>query len=210
MGLIMFLTAQETQVLGKFCRQMVYFGLTIVAILFLYFLADYYHEETFREFGVVENIQLGLLSLSAILFAGEAVCLKKHSAVLWFLASLCALGACRELDSFFDTNLPIISWKFGFLFPIAATINLYRQRKAARNSLFYFLETPAFNLMFTAVLIGLALAQVLGHRKFIAAVLGEEVNARAVRRILEEGTEVIAYFLILLSTVECYFSFKKK
>ena len=62
----MFLTTQETQVLGKFCRQMVYFGLTIVAILFLYFLADYYHEATFMEFGIVENIQLGLLSLSAI------------------------------------------------------------------------------------------------------------------------------------------------
>ena len=130
--------------------------------------------------------------------------------MLYFLASLCALGACRELDSFFDSNLPIISWKFGFLFPIAAIIGLYRQRKNARESVFYFLETPAFNLMFTAVLIGLVLAQVLGHRSFIEAALGNKADARAIRRILEEGSEVVAYFLIFLSTIECYFSFKKK
>ena len=206
----MFLTTQETHILGKFCRQVVYFGLTIIGIFSLYLIADSYREETFEEFGIVENIQLALLMLSAVILSVEAICIKKHSALLWFLASLCALGACRELDSFFDKNLPVISWKFGFLFPMASMINLWRQRENARILLFQFLDTPAFNLMFTAVLIGLALAQVLGHRKFIAAALGEEVNARAVRRILEEGIEVVAYFLILLSTLECYFSFKKK
>ena len=206
----MFLSVQEKNVLGKACRQMFYFGLTIVAILSLYPLANLYHAETFQEFGLVENIQLGLLITSAFIFIGESFVLKKHSAILLFLASLCILGACRELDSFFDKNLPVISWKFGFLFPIAAVINLYRQRKNARESFFHFLETPAFNLMFTAVLIGLALAQVLGHRKFIETVIGEGMNARIVRRLLEEGAEVIAYFLILLSSVECYFSFRKK
>ena len=206
----MLLTPQETQVFAKTLRQIVYFALTVVAIMSLYVLADKYHQKTFQEFGIVENIQLGLLILSAGVFTVEAFIIKKHSAILLFLASLCALGASRELDSFFDNNLPIISWKFGFLFPVAALINLYRQREKARVSLFQFLETPAFNLMFTAVLIALALAQVLGHRSFIAAILGNDNYARAARRILEEGTEVVAYFLIFLSTVECYFSLKKK
>ena len=179
-------------------------------IFSLYFLANLYREETFREYGVVENIQLGFLIVSAGIFTWESFIFKKHAALLLFLASLCALGSCRELDGFFDDNLPIVSWKFGFLFPVAALINLWRNRKIARESFFQFLETPAFNLMFMAVLIGLALAQVLGHRSFIATVLGEEKSARAVRRILEEGTEVVAYFLIFLSTFECYFSFKKK
>ena len=206
----MFLTAQEIQTIKRFCRQAAYFWLAVAGTVSLYFVADKYRTATFEEFGIVENIQLGLLIISAGIFTIEAFIFKKHSAVLYFLASLCALGACRELDSFFDSNLPIISWKFGFLFPIAATIGLYRHRKDTRESVFYFLETPAFNLMFTAILIGLALAQVLGHRSFIAAALGNKADARAIRRVLEEGSEVVAYFLIFLSTIECYFSFKKK
>ena len=206
----MLLTKQETKIFVKTCRQMGYFAVTVLGIISLYFLADVYRERTFEEFGIVENIQLGLLLLSAGVFGIESFILKKHSAILLFLASLCALGACRELDSFFDKNLPIISWKFGFLFPASAIINMWRQRENARASIFHFLETPAFNLMFTAVLIGLALAQVLGHRSFIAAVLGDKADARAVRRIAEEGSEVVAYFLILISTVECYFSLKEK
>ena len=115
----MLLTAKEKEIFGKTCRQVVYFGLTIIAILSLYFLADKYHQKTFQEYGIVENIQLGLLILSACMFGIVSFILKKHSALLLFLASLCALGSCREMDSFFDKTLPIITWKFGFLFPAA-------------------------------------------------------------------------------------------
>ena len=65
-------------------------------------------------------------------------------------------------------------------------------------------------LMCTAVLVGLALAQALGHRPFISAVLGPEIDSRAVRRIFEEGSETIGYFLIFLSSIECYFDFRSK
>lgn len=191
-------------------RRVAYFFLTLGLVFALYALAERYHEMTFREFGIVENIQFSLLLLSAGGFVADAFLIPKQKPLFLFLASLCMLGACREMDSFFDFHLPIVSWKFGFLFPCAALLNLYRHRKNIRASLFYFMETSAFNLMFTAVIIGLALAQALGHRSFIATVLGTETHARAVRRILEEGAEVVAYFLILLSTIECYFNFRKR
>ncbi len=49
----------------------------------------------------------------------------------------------------------------------------------------------------------------IGHRTFIADVLGESCDARVVRRLIEESIEFIGYILLLLSAVECYFSFIK-
>ena len=206
----MILSAKEKQTLAQVARQLIYFFLTICFALFLWYLAYYYRGETFTEFGIVENIQLVILLASGWIFVAEAFFLQKDSAILLLLASLCFLGACREVDSFFDAYLPVISWKFGYFFPIIAVINLWRQGEKAIKSLFYFFETPAFNLMCAALLIVVSLAQVLGHRSFIATVLGSEADARAVRRIIEEGAEIIGYFLIFLSTIECYFNLRSK
>lgn len=206
----MFLTATETKILKQVFRQGIYFFLTLVFIFSLWALAKNYHKTTFCEFGIVENIQLGLLFLSAGVFVLNACLFRKETPLFLFLAGLCLLGLCRELDSLFDFYLPVISWKFGFLFPGAALINLARHRKEIRQSFFYFLKTSAFHMMWASLLIGIALAQALGHRSFIADVLGGEADARAIRRILEEGTEVVAYFLLALSGIECYFNFRHK
>ena len=72
----MFLTAQETKTINRFCRQAVYFWLAVIAIISLYFLADKYQTTTFQEFGIVENIQLGLLIISAGVFTIEALIFK--------------------------------------------------------------------------------------------------------------------------------------
>ena len=206
----MIFSPQEKKVLFGAVRQAMYFFLTIGISLLFWKFADIFQRQTFKEFGIIENMQLEFLFASAFLFFLDGLILKKHAALLFFLASLCALASCRELDSFFDLKLPVISWKFGFLFPLSALIYIYKNRKDFRVSFFHFLETPAFNLMCTAVLIALALAQVFGHRVFIENVMGTEKYARPVRRILEEGSEAIAYFLILLSAIECYFDFSRK
>ena len=205
----MIFTVAEKKVIWKTLRHILYFILTGCFIFSLWRIADCYRKKTFIEFGIVENMQLGFLLISAAVFFIEGMKFPANRRILFLFAGLCLLGGCRELDSYFDERLPFISWKFGFLFPAAALISAYRDRKMFRKSLFSFCESYAFNIMCMAILIGLVVAQVLGHRSFIAAVIGDERVSRSVRRIIEESMELMAYFLIFLSSVECYWGFLK-
>ena len=206
----MILTQSEKKTNDLLIRQFVYFCITIGFIFFIHVLTKIYPGYAFVEFGIIENVQLILLFLSGSILALYACFLSVERPLFWALSSLCFFAVCRELDSFFDKALPIISWKFGFLFPLAAGIYAIRHWQDARKMFFDFVKTPAFNLMLMALLICVPVAQVLGHRPFIAAALGTETDARAVRRLIEEGLEVIGYFLIFLSTIECYFSVIRK
>ena len=205
----MILTQSEKQMAIVLMRHFIYFCLTIGFIFFIHLLTKIYRNYTFIEFGIVENVQLILLFLSGFIFVLYACLWPTERPLFFTLSSLCFFAVCRELDSFFDKALPMISWKF-FLFPLSAGIYVVCYWRTSRKLLFEFVKTPAFNLMLTALLLCIPVAQIFAHRPFIAIALGTETDARSVRRLIEEGLEVIGYFLIFLSTIECYFSVIRK
>ena len=199
----------EKKMCWQLFRKAIYFSIMVALIFAIRFWAFHYRMQTFQEFGIVENIQLTLLAFSAFVFAGEGLLFKKERALLFTFSAFCLFVLCRELDSYFEINLPAVSWKFAFLFPAIALINLYRDRKTLKETLFRFFKMPSFDLLFMAVCI-FALAQCFGHRPMIDAVLPQKVDTRYVRRLFEEGTEVVSYLWILLSSFELYFNLKRK
>ena len=203
-----FITQEQASKVYVCLRYLIYFALTVGFAYSLHLLAAFYHGKTFVEHGIVENLQIACLWLSTFIFSIQIVLLKKHRALLILFASFCCFASIRELDSFFEIVLPLISWKFACLFPIGAIGYLIYDRKQAVKSITDFIGTPAFSLMTTLMFVFIAVAQVIGNKELILNSNPGLQDVKLVRRLLEEGTELIAYFLLVLSSVEMYFSMK--
>ena len=203
-----FITQEQASKVYVCLRYLIYFALTVGFAYSLHLLAAFYHGKTFVEHGIVENLQIACLWLSTFIFSIQIVLLKKHRALLILFASFCCFASIRELDSFFEIVLPLVSWKFACLFPIGAIGYLIYDRKQAAKSITDFIGTPAFSLMTTLMFIFIAVAQVIGNKELILNSNPGLQDAKLIRRLLEEGTELIAYFLLVLSSVEVYFSMK--
>lgn len=200
---------KEKLVFLKTFRQTLYFILTITSVFFLHFIAHKYKVDTFEEHGVVETIQLLLLVLSGLTFTIEALYFKKYRAILFLLASLSFFASFRELDMFFDRNLPILSWKIAYIFPISALYYAYTHKKNVRNTLIPFYSSSAFYMMCCAMIIIIPISQCIGHGPFIRDILGD-YRVGDIKEIFEESGEFIGYFLILLSSIEMYLGLLKQ
>ena len=205
----MCLSISEKETFFGVVRQVVYLALMVGGAFALRGLVTCYRKDTFWEFGIVENIQLGLLLLTAVWFGVNAFVFKQSKGLFCLLAGFCLLAACREMDNYFLQKLPAVGWKFGYLFPLIGLTVLAQNREQARSSFFYFLKTPAFQMMCLVGLL-LVIGETLGHRPLIEEAYGKKLDSRAVRRIFEEGLELMAYLLLFLSSVECSFNFLKK
>ena len=158
-----FITQEQASKVYVCLRYLIYFALTVGFAYSLHLLAAFYHGKTFVEHGIVENLQIACLWLSTFIFSIQIVLLKKHRALLILFASFCCFASIRELDSFFEIVLPLISWKFACLFPIGAIGYLIYDRKQAVKSIADFIGTPAFSLMTTLMFVFIAVAQVIGN-----------------------------------------------
>lgn len=200
---------KEKTVFLRVFRQTLYFALVFSFIFFIHFLAHIYKTITFDEHQIVENLQLTFLCLSGLFFSLEAYFYKKYRTILFLLASLCFFASCRELDKFFDESGLIFSWKLSYLFPISAIIYAKFHYKNLRNTLINFYSSPSFFMMCSAMIIILPIAQCIGHGPFVRDVLGDN-RVGDIKEFFEESCETIGYFLILLSSIETYFSLLKK
>jgi len=206
------LTSIEKGILFNCLRQGFYFILCILFALSLRILANYFKAETFKEFGIIENIQLFMLFLSATSFGFLSILSKKFRPLLILFSSLCLFAFCRELDSFFEKHIPVVSWKFCYLFPLIAGIYLFHARKRVKKILLLFCTSPAFYIMCSAMIVFIPLAQAIGNKGFISTVLPDANDVILMRRFFEESGEILAYFLLFLSSIEFYISliFKKR
>lgn len=211
-GEIMKLTPIQKAILFNCLRQGFYFFLCILFALSLRILANYFKEATFQEFGIVENLQLTILALSAVSFSFLAYLSQKFRPLLIAFSSLFLFAICRELDAFFDTHIPFVSWKFCYLFPLLSGLYLFQKRKKLKKILFLFCTSPAFYIMCSAMIVFIPLAQAIGNKGFISTVLPDAHDVILMRRFFEESGEILAYFLLFLSSIEFYISliYKKK
>lgn len=199
----------EKTVLFSGIRSFAYLLLAMSFIGFIHYLASIYKAHTFAENGVVENIQLGLLLSSGVIFFMEGIFAPKYRPLMFFLASLCFLASCRELDKTLDELICGLRWRIGFAFPLAAVGYALKYKDTARKNIFSFLGTSPFYMMFCALIIIFPIGQCIGHRPLVINVIGESQMAQ-IKELFEECSEVMGYFLILLSSVESYISFIRK
>lgn len=199
------MTKEERKNLYLAVRQFIYFVAVFAFIGLLLLLANKFQKNTFNENSVIENLQLFFLLISAVSFLYCAFIEKKWREISLFLASITALAACRELDKFFDSAIPLVSWKFAFLFVLSAVFYACMNLKPFLKSVLRFFGMPSFYIMCAAVVMILPVAQCIGHRPLVSAALGPRFgryDVAAIKELFEEALEVVGYFLILLSSIE--------
>ena len=158
---------------------------------------------TFDENGFMENLQLALLLAACASFLAVSRCRDIFHRLGGVFAACCLFAACRELDSFFDDTIPLLGWKFAFLFLAGATAYALQDWKDTRGELCAFLQHPSFTMMCAAMAVILPIAQCIGHKSFVINVLHAE-HASDVKELIEEGIETVGYFMLLCSAIELF------
>ncbi|MBQ4472043.1 MAG: hypothetical protein II942_02205 [Alphaproteobacteria bacterium] len=206
------LTKNEKITCCRWARQLAYFFVLIGIMLFVWWMTDERGAGAFIEDGIIENIQMLILGLSAASFAWLTYKNKNYRAGLLGLMSLCIFALFREQDAWFDAVLPMFSWKIAFIFPTLALVNGLRNPKSFKKQVFEILTTPAFYMMFGAMVIIIPVAQCLGHKPLMMAVLDMDNDhlARILRRLVEESTELVGYVIILLSSIELSLNLRER
>mgnify|MGYP006916023687 CR=1 FL=1 len=202
-------TKSELNIIYSTIRQFLYFIATFAFVLLINVIAKHYKSATFEEHGIIENMQLSFLLSAGIVFFINTLHNKTMRSISFILASFCFFATCRELDSFFDKLIPVISWKFGYFFPLLAGIYAFLTFNSTIKSSLQFLASQSFFMMCCAIIIILPIAQCIGHRPLIVAVLGQH-NVADIKQLFEECCELIGYFIILLSSIEYNINFHKK
>lgn len=186
-------------------RQFVYIVIQTLAIVGMWKLGRMYGEETVSEFGAIEMIQLAVLGVGAVLFMAEAFFSREYRPILLFLSSLCIAAIVRENDAFFDECLPVVSWKFCWVFPACALLYMYQCRSGLGFSLFSFLRSNSFYMLLMAAALIIPIAQCVGHRSFLVDLMGSgREDAGFFRRCIEEPLELVGYVQIVLAAVEMH------
>ncbi|MCQ2966622.1 MAG: hypothetical protein MJ250_07815 [Alphaproteobacteria bacterium] len=169
-------------------------------------MGDFYHQNLFDEHQIIENLQILFLILSTLIFFFLGYKFPKNFELSTLLGSFTLIAIVRELDAYFDDLIPLIGWKFGWIFPSFVFGYIIKYPKQFRRSLSKFFKSFSYNLMMTAIILIIPIAQAIGHKNFIMAILGTYSEISTVRRMIEEAIELEGYILIFFASIEYYFS----
>ena len=196
------LSDKDKCTLSSIIRQAIYFALCIAFMYGIIAVTRHLGAEVFDENRLIENLQFLLLLASGLVFFIKACLCRRHSTVLAICAALAMFGACRECDNILDKLLPIISWRIGLLFMLAAVIYTIKYSKDFMPALLEFASTPAFFLMCSSITIAGPIAQLIGHRPLLQVALPAHQDIGQIKELFEECVECAGYFILFLASIE--------
>ena len=206
------LAQSEKTVLFTTMRMSIYFVVLTLVSVGIWKIADVFGGAAFGENGIIENTQCVFLMIAGFIFALSAWKNKANRIAMLGLSALCMLGICREQDAWFDANLPILSWRVGYIFPVLVSIYGLCHFKNFKKQILDLLKTPACSLMFSAMVVIIPFAQCIGHRPLIKAVIESDDSGIvfAIRRMIEESGELLGYLMIVLAAIELLMNLHKR
>ena len=184
-------------------RGLLYFLLVIV-VCQLISLEGYSQltESTYSEASLTEKMQIVFSGICCLLFLVTAGMSQKLRPVAVILAALTGMMLIREADAFLDKNVFDGAWQTFVVFVLFATaIYLKKQPNPIKPSVEAFSRLPSAGMLMSGFLVTFVFSRLFGRRSFWEAVMGEGY-VRVVKNIVEEGTELVGYSLILIAAVE--------
>lgn len=192
-------------------RQIIYLVILTLIVIGFWKIGDIYKDKAVFENGIFEILQSVTLVLVSLSFGLQAYRNKSFRPILFLMCMMSLAAVIREQDAFFDALIPIIGWKWCWIFPVLGIVGIIRHWNTIQPQINSFLSSNTFHMMITAAIIMIPVAQCLGHRSFLADLLGiDKLEAVLIRRVFEETIELIAYLTLLLSSIESVFEFRKK
>ena len=188
---------------GQLGRGLLYF-LLVVVVCQLISLEGYSQltESVYSEASLTEKLQIVFSGICCLLFLITARMSQKLRPVAVMLAALTAMMLIRESDAFLDKNAFDGAWQTLVVFVMIATaIYLKKQPDPIRPSVDAFSRLLSAGMLMSGFLVTFVFSRLFGRRSFWEAVMGEGYM-RVVKDIVEEGTELVGYSLILIAAVE--------
>ncbi len=159
-------------------------------------------DDLYNEWSLTEWYQLFyiFLALCVVLRVGALVRARKPLAMVF--AGVLLMALVRECDMFLDVYIFDGAWQMLATMAGCATIGLVWHRRYALGAAAQdFIRQPAFGVMLSGFLIVFVFSRLFGRHAFWSDLMCEHY-LRSVKNVAEEGTELIGYLLILISTIE--------
>lgn len=159
-------------------------------------------ESTYNEVSLTEKMQDLLGFLSCVLFLVAARMSQELRPIAGMLAALTGMMFIRESDSFLDHNVFDGAWQvLVSIVLITTAVFLKKQSQPIKHSILEYARLPSAGVLLSGILVTFIFSRLFGRRSFWEAVMGENY-VRVVKNIVEEGTELMGYALILIAAAE--------
>lgn len=192
------------QSLGMLVGRAFLYVLFIVGVAQLITLEGYSQlsESTYNEVSLTEKLQdlFGFLSCVFFLVAARMNVELRPIAVM--LAALTGMMFIRESDSFLDHNVFDGAWQVLVSAVIVVTaVFLKKQSQPIKSAIMAYARLPSAGVLLSGILVTFVFSRLFGRRSFWEAVMGDNY-IRVVKNVVEEGTELMGYALILIAALE--------
>ena len=157
------------------------------------------------EFSVIEQMQLGVLIVIALLCLLSARFQSDHPALALLLLAVTLTALIRELDLFLDYFLIDHAWQVMVALLVTATTTYCLRRKRSLRIAWvrYRPQTPLM-LITIALAVLLVAASIIGHTPFWQSLLGDNYD-RVAKIAAEEMIELTGYWLWLIGVIEYFY-----
>lgn len=185
-------------------RLLVYALMLGVLSVWMLWGAVRYDELFYEEVGPVEILETVFALFSALIFLWTARLDSVRTFCSVLLAGLFFCMTVRESDYFLDVLVGRHTWK-GIVALILIGLFFYTasRMKEAYRSVLVFINRPCFGVFTSGVLVLVIFSRLFGYGPFWLAIMDDQ-SYRIVKTIVEEGVELMGYFLILISSFEYF------
>ncbi|QHI68091.1 hypothetical protein [Tichowtungia aerotolerans] len=156
----------------------------------------------YDEIGPVETLETVFAMSTALVLLWVGRSNERCAPCAVMLSGFLFCVAVRESDYFLDVLVCRHAWKMLVLLLLAVfTVYLIRNMRRVFESVAEFMQQPAFGVFMSGLLVLIVFSRLFGYGGFWKELI-EDDHYRVIKTIVEEGVELMGYFLILVSSLE--------
>ena len=193
----------NNSVIALFTRAFLY-ALLVAGIAYLVMREGYRlgTDSVYGEQSLTEWLEVGCALVSGLCFILAARLDRQLRPAAAMLAALCAMMCIREADFLLDAYVFDGAWQtLVTAVLIGITLYLWRQQQSVSQSIRKYAALPSAGVLLGGFLVLFVFSRLFGRESFWAVVMGERYQ-RVVKNVVEEGTEIMGYSLIMIAAME--------
>ena len=160
----------------------------------------------YSETGPVEVMEAVFAVCTALVFLLAARTDPERAPFLIVLSTLFFCAVVRESDYFFDLLIGRHAWKVAVaLMLVPLGVYCRRNIRQIMDSAMSFISHPSFGVLLSGLLVLIVFSRLFGYGSFWKELI-EGPYYRVTKTIVEEGVELMGYFLLLISSFEYWHS----
>ena len=166
-------------------------------------------EAFYDEIGLVETLQAAFALVAALFFLAAGRLDKTREPLAVVMTGFLFCLFIREFDYFLDELVARHAWKsLVLLMLVLLAVYIAKNAKRVVASVLDFLSQPSFGVFLSGLLIVVVFSRLFGYGDFWEELI-EGSYYRVIKTIIEEGTELMGYSLLLISSCEYLYAVRR-